>query len=694
MSSKAAQSSMGPPNSGPQHPQPTTGHSSLPSPHASLNPHAPHSAHLAPHSHGPHGSATGPASSPMGLVGLGSPSMSSQHSLGSQSPPNHPLAPLAPPPMGNPCLPGEYPPVSTSSIPHSGHASHHSVISQQRGPLPSLHQPQLSSLGQLPSGHLSAGQSGSGDIGGQMPPPAAPPSSGHPHTPRADRLTPPPPPLASLGVGQMQMVSTGIGIVNQSVMSVLPAPPQQVSPPPPVATPTKPSPDYELANYHHALFDYDPARIYTVSETCLLYNKLPNAERDTLSDTLNADARITVLLCSNANGTHKFRPLVINCRRDGEDFNENRDKLPVSYASQRSSFLTGNIFQQWIWELERRVEYPCVLLLDTSPAHVSVSVQSDKIKLLFLQNSLRQLQPLNQGAITEFKARYKAEMITHTERQLSSAQGNQGSNGVRAALPTPDVVVPFLDALYILSDAWSSLARDTLLESWTKSQLLPVRIYTGRRDIEEEAIHELSQAIKASKLCCAPGDRGGSDRSGASGGSGGSAAASPADGIEPNRREVEEYLHLDDTFPTSYSFSEEAFESSSATQGYSSEAMDAALMQYYHLRRSRQLTPEEILAMLDKMEQFFTHQALISSTDILAIHSLRSKTYKIASNYYPPSASAVGSTPTVVTPPTPLSSGGTHPGSQYTPPLLAGPPLLAPAVPVSHQQSPFPSTSY
>lgn len=44
----------------------------------------------------------------------------------------------------------------------------------------------------------------------------------------------------------------------------------------------------------------------------------------------------------------------------------------VSYASQRSSFLTGNIFQQWIWELERRVEYPCVLLLDTSPAHVSV----------------------------------------------------------------------------------------------------------------------------------------------------------------------------------------------------------------------------------------------------------------------------------------------------------------------------------
>lgn len=121
--------------------------------------------------------------------------------------------------------------------------------------------------------------------------------------------------------------------------------------------------------------------------------------------------------------------------------------------------------------------------------------------------------------------------------------------------------------------------------------------------------------------------------------------------------------------------------------------MDAALMQYYHLRRSRQLTPDEILAMLDKMEQFFTHQALISSTDMLAIQSLRSKTYKIASNYYPSQASAVASTPPVVTPPA-LSSGA-HLSAQYTPPaLLTGTPLLPPPVPVPHQQSPFPSTSY
>lgn len=112
--------------------------------------------------------------------------------------------------------------------------------------------------------------------------------------------------------------------------------------------------------------------------------------------------------------------------------------------------------------------------------------------------------------------------------------------------------------------------------------VLQVRIYSGRRDIEEEAIHELSQAIKGSRLCCFAGDRGGgSERSATSGGSGGSAAASPADGIEVSRREVEEYLHLDDAFPTSYSFSEEAFESSSTTQGYPSEVSRRRICIYF-----------------------------------------------------------------------------------------------------------------
>ena len=118
------------------------------------------------------------------------------------------------------------------------------------------------------------------------------------------------------------------------------------------------------------------------------------------------------------------------------------------------------------------------LYLEGAFSILQVSVQSDKIKLLFLQNSLRQLQPLNQGAMTEFKARYKAEIITHIERnykQMGQGSNCSGGNSNGAWILTPpEVMLSFVDALYILSDAWKSLSRDSLLESWTRSQLLSV----------------------------------------------------------------------------------------------------------------------------------------------------------------------------------------------------------------------------
>src|SRR5690606_32881006 len=102
-----------------------------------------------------------------------------------------------------------------------------------------------------------------------------------------------------------------------------------------------------------------------------------------------------------------------------------------------------------------------------------------------------------------------------------------------------------------------------------------------------------------------------------------------------SRQDAEDYLHEDDICPTSYSFSEEAFESS-RPHPLHPDAVRAALLSYHNhqcaITHRKNLRPEEILAMLDRMEHFFTHQALTSSTDILAIHSLRTKTIQIASN--------------------------------------------------------------
>lgn len=331
---------------------------------------------------------------------------------------------------------------------------------------------------------------------------------------------------------------------------------------------------YGLGNYHHALLDHDPSHVYSCSEASILYKRLPFQDCDANQDSLSPDERFTVLLCCNASGTHKIKPLLINSQkatREVHDFS----KLPVTYAWQRSSFMTSNIFQQWLWEFEKQVEHNSVLILDTCPAHVSV--QSDRVKLLYIQSSLRELQPLYGGVLNTFKCRYRSDLVAH----CSSHPGREIS------LP---------DAALILGEAWHHVGQETIIHSWVKSQLLQGRMCAGR--IQNRDADPLAP-LCTSMMKVRPG---------------------------VTRKDVEDYLHCDDSCSTTYSFSEEAIEC--AKPGISEATPPGG--HYHHEGRLANLHPGEILGMLDKMEHFFTHQALTSTTDLLAIHSLRSKTIRIA----------------------------------------------------------------
>ncbi|KAG0433057.1 hypothetical protein HPB47_020265 [Ixodes persulcatus] len=337
-----------------------------------------------------------------------------------------------------------------------------------------------------------------------------------------------------------------------------------------------------LGNYHHALLDHDPARVYSCCETSILYKKPPSFNGcDPIPTTDNSgaspDDRLTVLLCCNANGTHKIKPLVINSQRESKEVQENKSKLPVTYTWQRSSFMTSNIFQQWLWEFEKQVEHNAVLILDTCPAHVSV--QSDRVKLLYVQSNMRELQPLYGGVLNMFKCKYRADLVVHYLNFPNL--GNQ---------------ISFLDALLLLGEAWNQIPRETIVSCWVRSQLLPVRMCAGKSHNSGDPLDQLCSSLMK---------------------------------VRPDitRKDVEDYLHCDDSCSTTYSFSEEAIEC--AKPGISEAPPQS---QYHHGGCPTNLRPGEILGMLDKMEHFFTHQALTSTTDLLAIHSLRSKTIQIATN--------------------------------------------------------------
>ena len=55
--------------------------------------------------------------------------------------------------------------------------------------------------------------------------------------------------------------------------------------------------------------------------------------------------RLTFLACTNATGTHKFKPLVIGKAAKSRSFKN--FKYPVGYEHSKSDWITATIFKNW-----------------------------------------------------------------------------------------------------------------------------------------------------------------------------------------------------------------------------------------------------------------------------------------------------------------------------------------------------------
>lgn len=119
--------------------------------------------------------------------------------------------------------------------------------------------------------------------------------------------------------------------------------------------------------------------------------------------------RLTVFVCANMNGTEKREILVIGKSKKPRCF-KNVAKLPVRYAYNNKSWMTGAIFEkelmQWDHELEKQ-KRRILLLVDNCPAHPKIQ-NLQNITLAFLPpNSTSVLQPMDQGVIRSLKAFYR-----------------------------------------------------------------------------------------------------------------------------------------------------------------------------------------------------------------------------------------------------------------------------------------------
>lgn len=165
---------------------------------------------------------------------------------------------------------------------------------------------------------------------------------------------------------------------------------------------------------------YELADVWNCDETGLFFRGLPDhtlAQRGAqCKGGKQAKERLTVLLFCSATG-EKFKLLVIGKSENPRAFkNIDKSKLPVIYAANRKAWMTGAIFEKTLEafnaHMRKRNRRVC-LLMDQAPVHnIAKDRKFSNVEVKFLPaNTTPFTQPIDQGIVHAWKARYRARLL-------------------------------------------------------------------------------------------------------------------------------------------------------------------------------------------------------------------------------------------------------------------------------------------
>lgn len=100
------------------------------------------------------------------------------------------------------------------------------------------------------------------------------------------------------------------------------------------------------------LRNFQLCEIYNADETGFYWKMLPTitfiAEYEKQADGFKiSKERVTVMICANADGSHKVPLFVIGKSKNPRCFKHFK-KLPVKYRSQKSAWMTRDLFKTWL----------------------------------------------------------------------------------------------------------------------------------------------------------------------------------------------------------------------------------------------------------------------------------------------------------------------------------------------------------
>jgi hypothetical protein len=225
---------------------------------------------------------------------------------------------------------------------------------------------------------------------------------------------------------------------------------------------------------------YTKHQFYTASEAGLFYKSLPNgplneANKVSASSTTK-EARITIMPCSNAAGTHQLPLLIIGKAPKPDVLNK------VYYVSSKSALMTRDIFTLWFHtEFVPQVKMflhsmnlpeKAILFIDTCRAHSPNLRDGDIIVKCLPQNTSSLIQPMNQGPIAAIKNKYRSNIVRNICHD-----------------PAYFRKLNIKEVITVLAKVWTEVI-NTVESSWNNFELFP-QIEKQKETDKEEIINEL-----------------------------------------------------------------------------------------------------------------------------------------------------------------------------------------------------------
>lgn len=200
--------------------------------------------------------------------------------------------------------------------------------------------------------------------------------------------------------------------------------------------------------------EYNEEDIFNADETALFYKLLPEKslvfKDEIYSGGKRAKQRLTILLAANMSGTEKLPLLVIGNSQKLHCF-KGIKTLPVIYKANRKAWMTSEIFEEWVKNLDKKMKNEgrnILLIIDNCAAHPPEIKNLEAVKMEFLPpNVTSALQPMNQGVIKCFKRNYRKKLVNEI---LISLEANKSHT------------MNVLQAIHIANAAWQAVSQDTI----------------------------------------------------------------------------------------------------------------------------------------------------------------------------------------------------------------------------------------